>query len=106
MPVNKVGDKWRWGENGKLYSNKRDALKQGKAILYSQGVFKMTEKDIIKEIDIFLEKAKIPGSSPFVCHSCKTNIHSSFGPPVKCPKCSSKSGFSRKSIFKSEDNGG
>ena len=31
MPVHKVGSKWQWGQHGKLYSTKAQAVKQGQA---------------------------------------------------------------------------
>jgi len=32
MPVQKVGDKYKWGEKGKLYATRKEAEAQGKAI--------------------------------------------------------------------------
>jgi hypothetical protein len=32
MPVEKVGNKYRWGKNGKLYRDKGKAMKQAVAI--------------------------------------------------------------------------
>ena len=32
MPLQKVGSKWRYGNAGKLYKLKADAMKQAKAI--------------------------------------------------------------------------
>lgn len=36
MPVNKVGNKYRWGTKGKLYPTKALAARQGRAIKASQ----------------------------------------------------------------------
>lgn len=36
MPVKKVGNKWKYGKSGKLYSSKKKAEKQGLAIRLSQ----------------------------------------------------------------------
>lgn len=36
MPVNKVGNKYRWGTKGKLYPTKAQALAQGIAIKTNQ----------------------------------------------------------------------
>lgn len=35
MPLMRVGNKWKWGKSGKAYTNKRDALRQMRAILAS-----------------------------------------------------------------------
>ena len=32
MPVQKVGNKYRWGNSGKLYPTKAEAERQGRAI--------------------------------------------------------------------------
>lgn len=32
MPVKKVKGGYKWGDSGKVYKNKEDALKQGRAI--------------------------------------------------------------------------
>lgn len=36
MPVNKVGNKYRWGTKGKIYPTKALAARQGRAIKASQ----------------------------------------------------------------------
>ena len=36
MPVNKVGNQYRWGTKGKLYPTKAQAARQGRAIKASQ----------------------------------------------------------------------
>lgn len=36
MPVNRVGNKFRWGTKGKLYPTKAQAARQGRAIKASQ----------------------------------------------------------------------
>jgi len=36
MPLKKVGNKWQYGDSGKLYQNKEDAIKQMKA-MYANG---------------------------------------------------------------------
>jgi hypothetical protein len=36
MPVQRVKGRYQWGEAGKLYPSKKQALKQGLAIMYSQ----------------------------------------------------------------------
>lgn len=36
MPVQKIGNKYRYGTTGKLYSSKAKAVKQGLAIRLSQ----------------------------------------------------------------------
>ena len=36
MPVQKIGNKYRYGTTGKLYSSKAKAVKQGVAIRLSQ----------------------------------------------------------------------
>jgi hypothetical protein len=40
MPVRKVKGGYRWGKRGKIYKSKKKALKQGIAILFSQGKIK------------------------------------------------------------------
>ena len=36
MPIQKIGNKYRYGNTGKLYSSKAKAVAQGKAIRLSQ----------------------------------------------------------------------
>lgn len=36
MPVQKIGNKYRYGKTGKLYSSRAKAVKQGQAIRISQ----------------------------------------------------------------------
>lgn len=36
MPVNKVGNGYRWGTRGKIYPTKAQAARQGRAIKASQ----------------------------------------------------------------------
>lgn len=36
MPVNKVGNGYRWGTKGKIYPTKAQAARQGRAIKASQ----------------------------------------------------------------------
>lgn len=36
MPIHKVKGGWKWGNSGKVYKNRKDAVKQMKAI-YANG---------------------------------------------------------------------
>ncbi len=44
MPIEKVGNKFRYGKTGKLYSDRKDAAKQAAAIKISQKLAKKKNK--------------------------------------------------------------
>jgi len=44
MPVRKVKGGWKWGKSGKVYPNRAQALRQGRAIIASRTKKKRRKK--------------------------------------------------------------